>query len=377
MSTFNTKRTPSTDEMLQKLVEQKRIRENSRAALLENHKAQEVAKNEKAILENQDIHQAREATLLESQNNLMNHHKKQVRNQKLALLESRLIEEGMASTMEAVLFDYVIESSWIDNMDHMSKSEYDTALESYREIVEIVESVATKQKPSKLMESVEKMVRKVVTERAKAIVDNIREDCDDLDGSDIDGISFALNDEDLSGLDQDLTDLGKEQLVSMVKSKVLSVVQDEKEASAKKAELIAELDQAEQDLEDKKAAEVKGDEPMGDEPKEGEDTSDKETGTQESCIESMILRNKRLKFNKANGSTLFDAIFMENVSTISNMAVTEGIDVTNRKDLMDAAYRTTIFNYTVLETLNTLGIYDLSNISTARALRDKFKSFCK
>lgn len=370
MSAFNTSRPISADEQLRKLVEQKKNRKIMLNAALENYNSSIEAHKQEIILEKEDAKLSAESELTESASALVNRQKNITKNKKMAMLESRLMKEGLSTTMDAVMFDYILESSWIDAPK--TKSEYQSMFESYKEMEEIIESVAEKNKPSKLMVAVENLVRDVVTKRIKHIVTEATEKKDMLEPEDIDSISFELTDSDRMELDHDLTDLGKDQIVDLVKSKVLSVVQDEKDASDKKMELIAELDQAEKNLEDK-TSELNNSE-EGDEPDDTTETS--ETATKESCIEAMILRNKKMKLSKASGATLFDALFMNNVNSLNNYVVTEGISVES-KPLMDAAYKTTVFQYAVVETLNTLGIYNLNNITVAKSLRDKFKSMVK
>ena len=100
------------------------------------------------------------------------------------------------------------------------------------------------------------------------------------------------------------------------------------------------------------------------------DEDENEEGATESA--SIVQRAKTNKINKLTGTTLFECIVMHSIKDVDNHIVTEGVSATN-DEIMDAAFMESVLTYTVLETLQTLKLYDFNN-STVRVLKEYYKA---
>ena len=82
------------------------------------------------------------------------------------------------------------------------------------------------------------------------------------------------------------------------------------------------------------------------------------------------LENKKLMrdINRNSGNTLFESMMIINTQAAINQSVLESSDMTDT-DLMSAALLQTVFEYTVLETMSTLGLYQFTGSDVAKIRR--------
>ena len=170
------------------------------------------------------------------------------RKQSLASLESRLFTEGKKMLWNKVLFETAYDACWIDAplKERLMQPLYET----FESTVNFVQEICPKAFPSKPNTRLLEAMDSIITEAAKKASKRIAKECSDDPNSDPDRINFDLNDEEEEKLNQDLQDLGKDDIADKVKDKVLTVIQDEKAAGKKKAETMKELDDAKKDDED-------------------------------------------------------------------------------------------------------------------------------
>ena len=81
-------------------------------------------------------------------------------------------------------------------------------------------------------------------------------------------------------------------------------------------------------------------------------------------------RNINNKVKKLSKGTLFEAIMMSCTNDLQSQAVTEGLD-TKGEAFATAVLTDAIYTYTVIETLNTMGLYKIDN-TNVRKLMDQF-----
>ena len=130
----------------------------------------------------------------------------------------------------------------------------------------------------------------------------------------------------------------------MVRDKVLSVVKDEKANGKKKAEMFDEIDKAVKEEDD------------------DEDDEDEKTGETESyqySLESLIRTETKRALNRSNGGTLFESIMMSNANKIRQEVLTEGMNIP-MEEQMNATLIESVLEYTILELLETTGIYNFT-----------------
>ena len=73
-------------------------------------------------------------------------------------------------------------------------------------------------------------------------------------------------------------------------------------------------------------------------------------------LESMIATNKNRALNRNMGGSIFEALMLANLSGTAKMVTESNVPVSD-DDVEDAALIETLLQYTILETLDTLGIY--------------------
>lgn len=270
---FNTPRPMSVQERVQLLASQKATRQNNLSALMES------AKND-ALTDsmNKKLNVVEEATVTENNRsvtleNMASKNTAMKRANGLITLENRLVQEGINMLWKKVLFENVYAATWIDEpvKESLMKPMYET-FESTLGFVKTVCPNAITTKPTKLLEC----INGIVTESAKKAAKRITKEAVDDPNSDPDKINFSLNDTEEDDFDKDLSDLGIDDIEKKVKEKVLTVIQDEKQAGKKKAETMKELDEAKKD-DDDDSDDIEDDDESEDEPVEDDDKDDKKS----------------------------------------------------------------------------------------------------
>lgn len=273
-------------------------------------------------------------------------------NRSLGTLNSRLEKEGFDETYNQVIFEMAYNACWIDDdvKEQLIHHMYDT----YNSVIEHLNMVmkpVPRYKESMFIKNVKECIMEACRNSAGKITEDTASTALSLD--DIKQVNFFLNDEDSDILDEELSDLGKEEIEDMVRHKVLTVIQDEKEAGKQKANLFKDIDNSLDDDDQAESTNVTG----------------TETTTSESFIRAKQLYQNRI-ITESIGSSLFDSIMIASTSSVTNEIITEGLDMTQDKK-MNRVFLESIIVYTVLETVNTLKLYDFSSTN----VRDLSRSF--
>lgn len=90
----------------------------------------------------------------------------------------------------------------------------------------------------------------------------------------------------------------------------------------------------------------------------------------ENTLERLISIKNERDFNRGIGGTLFESLMLGNLSQTERI-VTEGIAPVTSEDIEDAALIESLLQYTVLETLNTIGLYNF-RISDIQGIRQDY-----
>ena len=476
---FHTERPVSTEAAIAAIRSRQAQRVANQRALLENFKAEQTETQNQALLESvqaQTEENSKNEATLDSmkKKGAIRRAVKEATVGRLSLLEN-----AKAITMNKVLFEMVYDAYWLD--DNVKRTSVQETYNAYKDTMAVIESVCGGAKTSDDNKSkFIKAVEAVVEEVCQKATDRILQEAKETGNPDI---QFNFTTEEESELDQKLSELGKDEIVELVRSKVLTVVQDEKRAGKEKAELMKELETAdaeEENPEDMKNMKVKligkslestsvitentaitDDMDIDVEVEEISNTSlmkyvsdkvaDKESvekclvesgaetmetesiiqtalnekspdaaiiafkqyqsvlkkckvniaimkmdayvpevksvatlaidqaikccddyiGQMEKAknattqfnasatLESMRLTAQKRALSKSTGSTLFESLMMNNANGVQQAAVTEGVSVTADK-VMNAALIESILQYTVMETLNTMQLYNFT-----------------
>ena len=262
---FDTQRPKSVQERVQELAARQGNREANLRALTEAKAAEKRTSVMNSVLENVDSAASKEAQKNAALDKIKEETAAKQRKQNLASLESRLFTEGKKMLWSKVLFETAYDACWIDAplKERLMQPLYET----FESTVNFVQEVCPKAFPGKPSTRLLEAMDSIITEAAKKASKRIAKECSDDPNSDPDRINFDLNDEEEEKLNQDLQDLGKDDIADKVKDKVLTVIQDEKAAGKKKAETMKELDEAKKDDEDE-------DDDSDDEDDEDDDSDD-------------------------------------------------------------------------------------------------------
>ena len=141
-----------------------------------------------------------------------------------------------------ILFEMTYDACWIDApvKAQLIKPLYET----FSSTIDFIQTTCPKSFKGHGATRLLEVMDAIVTEAAKKASKRIAKECKDDPNSDPDHINFNLNDEEEEKFNEDLQDLGKDDIAEKVKDKVLTVIQDEKDANKKKAEAMKELDDA-------------------------------------------------------------------------------------------------------------------------------------
>lgn len=157
-------------------------------------------------------------------------------------MRPRLLAEGMDYVRNKVLGEIIYESYWLD--EPVKEATVDQISDSIGKVLSYVEenfdsSKVPESKQTKLMRNVNEAIESIVKEAVDRLITEAKEANDAF-------TEFDLTDEEESKLDDKLCDLGKDEIVEVIKNKVAQVVQDEKEKGTEKAKMFDEIEQATQ-----------------------------------------------------------------------------------------------------------------------------------
>lgn len=239
---FNTRRPQTVEERVQALAAARDSRAAKLKSLTESREEKRQSAQMASVLEGVDTSSESENKKTAVLDTLKEQAAIKQRKNGLASLESRLFTEGKAMLWNKILFEMTYDACWIDNpvKAQLIKPLYET----FSSTIDFINTTCPKSfkghGATRLLEAMDA----IVTEAAKKASKRIAKECKDDPNSDPDHINFNLNDEEEEKFNEDLQDLGKDDIAEKVKDKVLTVIQDEKDANKKKAEAMKELDDA-------------------------------------------------------------------------------------------------------------------------------------
>lgn len=385
MSIFETTRPDSSNSKFDKALEQAIIRKNNKRRIAEERAIAEECARVSAALESIDISTESTPTVNSVTNN------KRVlltRNRALHQLEPRLVKEGYTKCLNNVLFGIVYESFYAD--DYVKEQTKNTMYSTFESMMETLDSLGIKPvseiNHNQLMKNIHEIVKEAVDKSVKRITLEANDNKDTSTEEDIDSISFSMTDSEMDQLDNDLSDLSTDEIAMLVKNKVLQVVQDEQISGQKKSETFDEIEKMQDEL---NAEETENDEEMdateSDEPEEDDDNTDtteegftsklgkgknrrKMFGSKSDSEKShkmFGIAAKKRKLNSAKESLMSCMMF----NAAHNISIATESQGAYKKDIMDASFMDSMYNYTILETLQTIGMYDFT--------RDNINTICK
>lgn len=354
MSIFTTQRPANPNDSFDKLVSLTRNRKANYKALEESASAKKEADELKAELDKQDADKEQEDAIKESLYLKSSRRAKANWAMELATMENKLVKENFNDIYNQVLFQIVYESYWMDE-DVKEQSDILAMYESFNNIKSLVENCVP-MSSNQMLDNIKEAVTEACKKAAKRVVKELSEG-EPKSPEKMKEIDFSLTDAEYQELDDDINTMGKEEVIQLVKDKVLSVVQDEKRASKEKQEMFQQINEAEKEVE----AELNGESGSNDVPDEGTEATpqDAETAAKES-FNAIATRNRNNRIRRSAGATLFEALMMQSNKEISESIVSEGVSVSEPAKA-SAVFTNTVFNYTVLETLNTIGLYKFDN----------------
>lgn len=359
MSIFQTPRPTDVDSALNKLVGMKRQRKNNIIALEQAAVANQEAEKTKKEMDNMDAQDEKKKNSDKALEALQLRRETQLKNQMLTTLESRMLKEQVPELFNQIIFEMAYNAYWMDD-DVKAKADIHAMYESFNHIKNMVSEIAT-EGTSLFLDNAKSVVEAACKKRCAEIASDFKENKKCCSLSDMDEIDFSLSDDDNIKLDDDLVDLGKEEIEQMVKDKVLAVVQDEKRSSDEKAQAFKDVEDAMNEL---------------DKPAEGEEPAPEENGTTTESISPLAMiqaRNLRKKLTTmTENMSVFSAAMMHANKSLQEEIATEGVQV-SKEAMATAVFTDAVFTYTVLETFNTTGLYKFTS-STTRELVKKLQT---
>lgn len=240
---FQTERPKSTAEMIAELKESKLERKSNRKALLENYNAKKLSDDRQSVLEATQAETEEKALTEEHIESIRDRRREERAVKEASLNRLTLLESAKKITMNKVLFEMVYDAYWLD--DNVKRESIQETYNEYRNVLGLVENVCggSKTKDGDKTEFI-KNVESVVEEACKKAVDRIIKEQKE---SGEPTKEFEFTSEEESYLDKKLSELGRDEIVDLVKKKVLTVVQDERKSGKEKAEMLKELDKTEDD----------------------------------------------------------------------------------------------------------------------------------
>lgn len=239
---FNTRRPQTVEERVQALAAARDSRAAKLKSLTESREEKRQSAQMASVLEGVDTSSESENKKTAVLDTLKEQAAIKQRKNGLASLESRLFTEGKTMLWNKILFEMTYDACWIDApvKAQLIKPLYET----FSSTIDFIQTTCPKSfkghGATRLLEAMDA----IVTEAAKKASKRIAKECKDDPNSDPDHINFNLNDEEEEKFNEDLQDLGKDDIAEKVKDKVLTVIQDEKDSNKKKAEAMKELDNA-------------------------------------------------------------------------------------------------------------------------------------
>lgn len=277
---FQTERPKSTAQMIAELKESKLERTSNRKALLENFNAKKLSDERQSVLEATQAEVEEKCAKNEHIESIRNRRREERAVKESSLNRLTLLESAKKITMNKVLFEMVYDAYWLD--DDVKRESIQETYNEYKNVLGLVESVcgSSKTKDEDKTEFI-KNVETVVEEACKKAVDRIVKEQKDSGEPDKE---FEFTSEEESELDEKLSELGRDELIELIKKKVLTVVQDERKSGKEKAKLLKELDEDDdEDEEDSDKDDENDDDKDDDEDDDEDEKDDNDESVEEGC----------------------------------------------------------------------------------------------
>ena len=351
MSAFETQRPVDPNTKLNDSINLLRSRKANRTALLEALKEDLKTAETKKQLDDMDKEESEKAVKESVVSDYTVRRTNAMKDQTLFALEYKLVKDGYKQVFDTVIFEMAFNALWIDDSVKRTPENIKAMFETFVEIKENIEKVVPSCEDTHFIKEMKAIVTETVNKAAQRIAIEAKDDKKFKNVDELDSIKFELTDDEDKEMTDKLADLGAEEIIQLVKDKVLSVVQDEQKAGKEKSEMFKEMDEALKD----------------EEPAEGE-----ESPVAKESYDALANRGLRRRMNRGNYSTIFESIMVYNNKDIDHKIVEEGVDASSGAKA-NAVLMNSILHYTVLETLNTLKMYDLSNPINASKVIDMYK----
>lgn len=382
MSVFDTSRPDDSNKRYQKALEAAITRKNNRRRLSEERTIAEESARVSSALE--AITGNVETPVTDTRR--MTRRVLENKNKAMQMLESRLVKEGYSTCFNNVIFGMVYESFWAD--DAVKESTVNQMYQTFTDTLDLLESLGIKQIPSNKQNQFMQNVAELVTEACKKSAERIAQEAecnkDSKTSDDIESISFAMTDGEMNELDDNLAELSPDEITTLVKNKVLQVVQDEKECGKKKSDAFKEIDdekvKIETEYEDDDEKEYETDDMDEEKDNDTEDDMGDDKDIEKDVKESLSYRKlvnaaKTRKMHKQIGSSLFESIMMDSTNNVrTRLEASMESSIPDKKDVMDAAFMESMLVYTILETVQTVGLYNFSREDITK-LKNHYKKF--
>lgn len=237
---FSTPRenTPSSSAALGAVIQRRAMQAQNRQALAEAKALERTLADGSAAMEaalTQSGKDVQKATVLENiahQQGTRNLARGQIN------MRQRIIRTGIVETRKKVLEELVYEAYWLD--DPVKECTAEQITDSIDDVMSYIDenfhgARVAESNFSPLLKNMAVAIEQVVNKAANRIYQAA------LESGEVDP-EFSLTDSEEEELDNKLSDLGKDEIVDLIKAKVAAVVQDEKEKGQERAEMFKELD---------------------------------------------------------------------------------------------------------------------------------------
>ena len=287
------------EQMLENAIRRKQIQRENMKALTEARKLTDSTEDFTATMEANNI-EAEEKNKKDSamENAFYKQGAKNIIKEQLTM-RPRLIKEGTEQVWNKVIGEIIYESYWLD--EPVKESTVNQIEDSVGQILSYIDnkcpgSKVPTEKHNKLLKNISSVIDSVVREATDRIVNEAIEANSAFN-------EFELNSEEEEKLDSELGDLGRDEIIELIKGKVAQVIQDEKEKGKERAETFNEIDETikaneedEKDLADGDVHTEDGEEVNPD------DTDEPLTKAEESTLEGIY--NGEITLEGANWTTL-------------------------------------------------------------------------
>lgn len=351
MSTFQTARPDSFESRYQKAVETAIARKNNRRQITESHIAEQQKADTQAMLESFDVIQTGENPMLGRRQAKRATYES---NRALMKLNGRLVTEGYQKYFNLAVASIVYESFWAD--DDVKVKTVNQIHSTCNSVLETLSELGIQQIPELKQNQFVKNLKDVIMEACKKTADRITKEANDNKGScskeEIESISFDMTEGELNELDNNLAELSPEDIASLVKDKVLQVVQDERECGKRKSEAFKDIDDSvkKMEMEDDDDDDMDNDDDM-------EDDDVKESVS----FESALLAAKKRKMNRHLGDSVFECLMIGSTKDVQEHVQYGAMESVSKDTVMDASFMNAMLTYTILETVQTMGLYNFTH----------------